>query len=50
MVLYRIIRLYRDDIGYRDIIKEGLTLKEAKEHCKSEDTHGDGWFDGYEQE
>lgn len=28
----------------------GLTLEEAQEHCQSDDTHGDGWFDGYTEE
>ena len=24
-----------------------MTLEEAQEHCNREDTHGEGWFDGY---
>lgn len=34
----------------KELIQEGLTLEEAQEHCQDEDTHGDGWFDGYEEE
>lgn len=32
------------------VIKRGLTLAEASEHCSREDTHDDGWFDGYMEE
>ena len=45
---YKIIRYFMT--GEPSVIKEGLTLKEAQEHCKDEDTHGDDWFDGYEKE
>ena len=46
---YRINR-YRFN-GLTDYgIKEGLTLAEAQAHCNDPATHGDGWFDGYEQE
>jgi len=31
-------------------IKTGLTLEEAQKHCSSEDTHGEGWFDGYTED
>ena len=34
----------------KEIIKTGLTLEEAQEHCSREDTHGPGWFDGYDEE
>jgi hypothetical protein len=36
--------------GRNKVIKTGLTLEEAQEHCRRDDTHGDGWFDGYESE
>jgi len=45
---YTIIRFYFK--GSNKVLKNGLTLEEAQEHCRREDTHGDGWFDGYECE
>ena len=51
---YKIIRFRFQ--GENSVIKTGLTLDEAQEHCSREDTHGgdtaDGsaWFDGYERE
>lgn len=36
--------------GEREVIATGLTLDEAQEHCQRDDTHGDGWFDGYTAE
>jgi hypothetical protein len=46
--IYRIVRFYR----YRDTpsrtIKKHVTLSEAQAYCSREDTHGEGWFDGYE--
>ena len=43
---YMITRHYRDTRDI-DIIKTGLTLLEAQEHCRQPDTRGEGWFDGY---
>jgi hypothetical protein len=45
---YKIIRMrFR---GNNTVIKTGLTLEEAQAHCSRDDTRGEGWFDGYEQE
>jgi hypothetical protein len=51
-VTYKIIRFCFDQaaLEHGAIIATGLTLEEAQEHCQSEDTHGPGWFDGYEEE
>jgi hypothetical protein len=50
---YKIIRFYKDDNhpDHGKIIKTGLTLKEAQEHCQREDTYEENvWFDGYAHE
>lgn len=50
---YKIVRFYADDShpDHRKVIKTGLTLEEAQEHCNDEDTHEPGiWFDGYTEE
>ena len=44
---YRIVRFFQNGRNPRTI-KNGLTEEEAQAHCKREDTHGVGWFDGYE--
>jgi len=44
--LYKIIRFRRD--GPNQVLERGLTLDEAQAHCEREDTHGEGWFDGYD--
>lgn len=31
----------------KEIIKEGVTLEEAQEHCSSDDSRGEDWFDGW---
>lgn len=45
---YVVIRFRQD--GEDEIILRGVTLDEAQAHCRREDTHGEGWFDGYEDE
>lgn len=45
---YTIIR-YKQN-GPSKVIKKGLTLKEAREHCNDPSTQGKGWFDGYKKE
>jgi hypothetical protein len=46
--LYRIVRMRLH--GDNETVQTGLTLEEAQTHCQREDTHGDGWFDGYEEQ
>lgn len=50
--LYKVIRFCQDenDPAHRTVLRQGLTLAEAQEHCRRDDTHGDGWFDGYDKE
>lgn len=50
MATYRIVRFFREDDKNRLVINKGLTLKEAQAHCRRDDTRGEGWFDGYEEE
>lgn len=45
---YSIIRFKMNEDN--EVIETGLTLEEAQEHCQREDTHGEGWFDGYTRE
>lgn len=44
--VYRIIRFRQT--GTHRTIRSGLTLAEAQGWCNREDTHGPGWFDGYD--
>lgn len=46
---YKIVRFHAYG-ETSEVIDTGLTLEEAQEHCKRDDTHGEGWFDGYEEE
>lgn len=50
MTTYKIIRMYRDFDRPSKVVLEGLSLEEAQAHCRREDTRGEGWFDGYEEE
>lgn len=48
MTLYQVTRLYRDENQPSRLVAEDLTLEEAQAWCRRPDTHGDGWFDGYQ--
>lgn len=48
--VYSIYRYFQH--GKKELIAEGLTLAEVKEHCSSNDTRGmlpsgEQWFDGF---
>jgi len=45
MKLYKIVR-YKFN-AENEVLKENVTLKEAMDHCGSEDTRGPDWFDGF---
>lgn len=45
---YRIIRFRQN--GEPEPVLNGLTLEEAQAHCNDPATHGEGWFDGYDEE
>jgi hypothetical protein len=48
MTTYHITRFRFE--GDNEVLVRGLTLEQAQEHCQREDTHGDGWFDGYDED
>jgi hypothetical protein len=48
MATYKIIRFRQHEDN--ETVVRGLTLEQAQAHCSREDTHGDGWFDGYTEE
>lgn len=48
MTTYTIVRFRQN--GESEEVETGLTLEEAQAHCRRDDTHGDGWFDGYREE
>lgn len=53
METYRIVRMYRETNhpDHHKVIRSGLTLEEAQEHCNEPDTREAGvWFDGYEED
>jgi hypothetical protein len=47
---YKIKRFYKDPDKTYDVIKTGLTLEEAMEHCEDPTTRTDEWFDGFTEE
>ena len=52
MKTYKIIRFFHPSQNMENrVIREGLTLQEAQEHCQDDETKLDGvYFDGYEAE
>ncbi len=49
--LYKIVRIFYEIDKDNEIIKTGLTLKEARKHCRNPNTSKKfKWFDGYEKE
>lgn len=44
--IYRIIRFRQN--GRARTVRSNVTLADAQAHCRREDTHGAGWFDGYD--
>lgn len=63
--MYSIVRFYQASTRERDVVRTGLTLEEAQEHCADPETSSstcegeDGlartaaegqWFDGYTSE
>lgn len=52
MATYKIVRHFHPSQERSPrVIKRGLTLEEAQEHCRDPRTRVEGeWFDGYEEE
>jgi hypothetical protein len=46
---YNIVRSYAPHLDRKDrIVKRGLTLEQAQQHCRDPKTRKEGeWFDGY---
>ena len=48
MESYSVIKFNRD--GENEVVYEGLTKAEAKAICQGEESHGEGWFLGFQAE
>ena len=51
--MYKIVRFCFDNNNpdHHKVVRSGLTLEEAQDHCQRDDTREAGvWFDGYEEE
>jgi hypothetical protein len=48
-VTYKIVRSYQDDRP-AEVVRTGLTLEQAKQHCAIPMTRGGDWFDGWTKE
>lgn len=40
-----VVRKFQDDTTPEEVIMEGVTVAEAKDHCSDPSSSGDGWFD-----
>jgi hypothetical protein len=47
MKLYSIVRFYKKPHKPNKVIKTGLTLQQAQQHCQDPKTSTKDWFDGY---
>lgn len=48
---YRIVRYYKEMGKKPKVMREGVTLEEAKRHCNDKSTQKKGvYFDGFEKE
>jgi hypothetical protein len=47
---YKIVRFFKEDDEKREVIKTGLSFKEARDHCRDPKTQSNDWFDGFELE
>lgn len=48
---YEIVRYYHPSQNKgSEVVKSGLTLEEAREHCNDKSTATDEYFDGYREE
>ena len=49
MTKYAIVRMeFPNPFSYTKMVRHGLTLEEAQEHCQREDTREEGeWFDAF---
>jgi hypothetical protein len=52
MKTYKILRMFFPPLKRaNEVIRTGLTLEEAEEHCNDPNTRLEGvWFDGYTEE
>lgn len=48
---YKIVRMYKSETPKKQPqLPSGLTLEEAKEHCRQDSTESNDWFDAFEEE
>ena len=47
---YKILRHYRDISKRARVVKRGLTLEQAQEHCRDPKTSTENYFDGYTED